>query len=290
MSAFLEAVRTHHFLQLAVLAGLLASVACGVVGTFVVTRRITYIAGGIAHCVLGGIGAARYLQIAGGWTWLHPLYGALAAAVLSAVIIGLVSLRARQREDTVISALYAIGMAAGVLFISRTPGFATDLQTYLFGNILLAPPWMLWAIGGVDVIVVLVTLIFYNQFLAVCYDEEFARLRGAPVELYYMLLLILTAVTVVMLTALVGIILVIALLSLPVAVAGFVCRTLGQTMLAATGISVVLTLAGLALSFEPNLPPGPVIIVLAGGLYLVAAVIASQPWRIASRRASNSAS
>src|SRR5262245_35074816 len=143
---FLRDVAENSFLQIALLTGVLVSVACGIVGTYVVTRRITYIAGGIAHCVLGGMGAARYFAVEHGWKvyhpiygWepLHPLYGAIVAALLAAIIIGLVSLRAKQREDTVIGALWAIGMATGVLFISQTRGYNADLMSYLFGNILL---------------------------------------------------------------------------------------------------------------------------------------------------------
>lgn len=269
MIEFFQALGQHRFLQDALAAGMLSSVACGVIGAYVVVRRISYIAGGVAHCVLGGIGAAQYLRVVGGWAWLHPLYGAIAAALLSAIIIGLVSLRARQREDTVISALYAIGMATGVLFISITPGYASDLQSWLFGNILMVAEREVWLIGGLDALVVAVGLLFYNQFLAVCFDEEFARLRGVPVELFYLLLLCLTALTVVVLSSVVGIILVIALLTLPVAIAGHFCRTLWQIMVAAALLSAAFTTAGLAVSYGPNLPAGPTMIVLAGAAYLL---------------------
>ncbi len=269
MIEFFQALGQHRFLQDALAAGMLSSVACGVIGAYVVVRRISYIAGGVAHCVLGGIGVAQYLRVVGGWSWLHPLYGAIAAALLSALIIGLVSLRARQREDTVISALYAIGMATGVLFISLTPGYASDLQSWLFGNILMVTGREILLIGGLDALVAAVGLLFYNQFLAVCFDEEFARLRGVRVELFYLLLLGLTALTVVVLSSVVGIILVIALLTLPVAIAGHFCRTLWQIMIAAALLSAAFTTAGLALSYTPNLPAGPTIIVLAGAAYLL---------------------
>lgn len=272
MIEFFSDVPRYPFLQHALAAGLLASVACGVVGTYVVVRRITYIAGGIAHCVLGGIGAARYFQVTRGWEWLDPLYGALAAAIAAALIIGLVSLRARQREDTVIGALWAIGMAAGVLFIYATPGYAVDLMGYLFGNILMVPREELWLIAALDAVVVLVGLLFYNQFLAVCYDEEFARLRGVPVELFYLLLLCLTAVTVVVLSKVVGIVLVIALLTLPVAIAGQFSRSLWQMMLLATLLSALITTGGMAISYGPDLPAGATMVVLAGAAYLLVAV------------------
>ena len=272
MSEFLDALTRHAFLQNALLAGVLASVACGVVGTYVVVRRITYIAGGIAHCVLGGMGAALYLNRVHGLGWLQPLHGAVVAALGAAMIIGLVSLRARQREDTVIGAVWAVGMAAGVLFIARTPGYAQDLMSYLFGNILMVTRGDLWLIAGLDVVVVAVGLLFYNPLLAVCFDEEFARVRGLPVEFYYLLLLALTALTVVLLVTVVGIVLVIALLTLPVAIAGHFARRMWQMMILATIISIALTTTGLAVSYTPDLPAGATIIVLAGAVYLVVAI------------------
>lgn len=269
---FFEAIGQFTFMQNALLAGLLSSVACGVVGTYVVVRRISYIASGIAHCVLGGIGAARYVQVVYGVTWLDPLYGAIAAALAAAIIIGVVSLRAREREDTVISALYAIGMATGVLFILKTPGYAADLQTYLFGNVLMVSTWQLELVALLDVVIVALGLLFFNQFQAVCFDEEFARLRGVPVEFFYLLLLCLTALTVVVLCSVVGIILVIALVTLPIAVAGQLSRTLWQMMALATVLCVVFTTVGLGISFKPNLPPGPVMVMLAGAAYLLVAI------------------
>ncbi|MFH1539355.1 MAG: metal ABC transporter permease, partial [bacterium] len=153
MSEFIDAVAGYPFMRSALLVGLLASVACGIIGTYVVVRRITYIAGGISHCVLGGMGAANYLNKVHGWDRLQPLHGALAAALAAAAIIGVVSLRAKQREDTVIGALWAVGMAVGVLFISRTPGYSGDLMSYLFGNILMVSPADLWLIAVLDAVV-----------------------------------------------------------------------------------------------------------------------------------------
>ncbi len=199
MSEFLTDLQQYSFLQNALLTGILASVACGVIGTYVVVRRISYIADGIAHTVLGGMGAALYLNRVYHWHSVIPLHGALVSALIAAVIIGLVSLRAKQREDTVISALWAIGMAVGIIFISRTPGYNEDLMGYLFGNILMVSSNDLWMLAGLDAIIVIAGLLFYNQFLAVCFDQEFARLRGLNVEVYYLLLLGLAALTVVVL-------------------------------------------------------------------------------------------
>ncbi|HEY5496978.1 MAG TPA: metal ABC transporter permease [Syntrophales bacterium] len=269
MDAFLTDLPRFPFLQYALLTGLLVSVACGIIGSYVVTRRITYIAGSIAHTVLGGLGAARYCQTVYHWEWFHPLYGAVLAALVSAVIIGVVSMRARQREDTVIGALWAVGMATGILFIFKTPGYNEDLMSYLFGSILMVSPQDLWMIAGLDILVVIVSVVFYNQFLALCFDEEFARLRGVHVEFYYLLLLCLTALTVVLLVTVVGIVMVIALLTLPAAVAGELTKRLWHMMALATVLTALFTTAGLAVSYGPDLPAGATTIIIAGIAYLL---------------------
>jgi zinc transport system permease protein len=286
MGEFIEAVRTEPFMQYALLTGVLASVACGVVGTYVVVRRISYLAGGIAHCVLGGMGAAMYLNKAHGVVWLTPLLGAVGAALVAAVIIGAVSLRFKQREDTVIGALWAVGMASGVLFMAKTPGYQQDLMGYLFGNILMVGPGDLWLIGILDAVVVIISLVFYKQLLAICFDKEFAQTRGLRVEFYYLLLLCLTALTVVLLVTVVGIVMVIALLTLPVAVAGQLARRLWQMMVVAAVLSMALTTAGLAISYSPNLPAGATTIVLAGAVYLLVLLVKEPVDRLRARRRS----
>jgi len=273
MGEFFHAVANYSFMSNALLMGGLAGVACGVVGTYVVARRIMFIAGSIAHSVLGGMGAAKYFAVTQDWTWLQPLHGALVAALLSAVAIGWVSLHAREREDTVIGAIWALGMAIGVLFISATPGYNEDLMTYLFGNILMVGQGDLLLIGILDLVVLVVVLLYYHKLAAVCFDEEFARIRGLNVSFFFLLLLALTGLTVVILVSVVGLIMVIALLTLPVAVASQFTRTIGQTMIAATLLAVLFTSLGLAVSYQPELPAGATIIVLAGAVYLVVTLV-----------------
>lgn len=268
---FFEVLARSPLLQAALASGLLASIAAGVIGSYVVVRRITYIAGGIAHCVLAGLGAAYYLQNEWGWHWCDPILGATVVALASAMLIGWVSLKAKQREDTVIGALWAIGTAVGVLFIHATRGYAPDLMSLLFGNIMMVSPRDLWMVTALDIVVVFFGLVFYNQFLAVCFDEEFARLRGLNVEFYYLLLLCLTALTVVVLMKVVGVVMVIALLTLPVAVGAALARTLWQMMLASAALSVVFTVAGLAYAYHAEWPAGATIIVVAGSAYLLVA-------------------
>jgi zinc transport system permease protein len=254
MDGFFAALSQHGFLQAAVVAALLASVGCGVMGTYVVVKRIAFIAGGIAHSVLGGMGAAVYFGF-------DPLLGALIAAIFAALLIGWIRLHWRVQEDTLIGAIWATGMAAGLLFIAKTPGYQADLMSFLFGNILLVPRESLWFMVA-----------YHRQFLAVVFDEEFARLRGIPVDFFYLLLLVLVAVTVVLLIQVVGLILVLALLTLPAAVAGHYVHSLTRMMVIATLLGMALSVAGLAVSYGPDLPAGPTIVLLAGAVYVLSAV------------------
>ncbi len=257
------------FLRYALIAGILSSVAFGIIGTYVVVRRISYIAGAIAHSVLGGIGIGLYLQSKPGMIWFTPMLGAVIAALLSAMLIGCVSMYGKQREDTVIGAIWAIGMATGLLFLSKTPGYA-DPMSYLFGNILLISKNDLFIVAGLDVVIICLGGLFYNKFLAVCFDDEFARLRGINVSFYYLLLLGLTALTVVLMVRVVGIVMVIALLTLPAAIAGLFSRYLWQMMVISSLLSMVFTAAGLGFSYYYDLPAGSNIILLAGGAYALA--------------------
>ncbi len=280
MNEFLTALADQSFLRTALLAGLLASIGCGVVGTYVVVKRIAFLAGGISHSVLGGMGAALYYGF-------DPLLGALIAAVVSALTIGAVRLGWQAQEDTLIGAIWAIGMAVGILYIAKTPGYSADLMSYLFGNILLVPSRDLWLMGALDLVLILVVLLFYRQFLAVTFDEEFARLRGVPVAFFYLLLLTLVAVTVVLLIQVVGLILVIALLTLPAAIAGHYVHSLGGMMAIAMLLGAAFTSGGLALSYGPDLPAGPTMILLAGAVYVVSALGSGLRARLRARRGSS---
>lgn len=276
MTDFLQALSIHPFLQHALAAGLLASVGCGVVGTYVVVKRIAFLAGGIAHAVLGGMGVAYYLGA-------DPLWGALAAALATALVVGWVSLHWREHEDTLVGALWAVGMAVGILFLSRTPGYGVDLMSYLFGNILMVTREDLYLMAAIDAGILLLVAVFYKPFLAVCFDDEFARQRGVRVELVYLLLLAMVAITVVLLIRVVGLILVIALLTLPAAIAAQYVGSLGRIMALATALGAAFTSGGLALSYGPDLPSGATIIVLAGLAYLASTLAQGARRRLARR-------
>lgn len=264
--AFIDALADQAFLQQALIAGVLASIGCGLVGPYVVVKRIGYLAGGIAHAVLGAVGLAFYVGI-------DPLIGALLGAVLMALIVGQVSLRLRGQEDMIIAALWAGGMAAGIVLISKVPGYEVNLKRYLFGNILLVSSFDLWLMAALDAALALLVGLFYRQFLAVCFDEEFARLRGVRVTAFYLLLLCLVALTIVLLIQVVGLILVIALLSLPAAAASLWTRSLAGMMLLATVLGLVATTGGLAVSYRPDLPPGSVIVLVTVAIYAAAIIL-----------------
>jgi zinc transport system permease protein len=259
------------FLRYALLAGLAGSIAFGVMGSYVVVRRISYVAGAISHCVLGGIGLGLFLQVRMGWSWCDPILTALASVVVAALIIGVASLRARQREDSIIGAVWAIGMAIGLLFLAKTPGYV-DPMSYLFGNILLTTRTNLIIVCVLDATILILVAMFYNSFLAICYDEEFARLRGIRVESLYLLLLCLIAATIVLMIQVVGIVMVIALLTLPAAAASILSRRLWQMMILASVFCAFSVVTGLAISYSPNLPSGPTIIIVAAILYIVVLV------------------
>lgn len=261
-SGFFATLASESFLQNALLGGLLASIGCGIMGSYVLVKRITFLAGGISHTALGGMGIAYFFG-------KLPIYGALAAAIVAALFIGWASLRRSQYEDTLIGAFWAIGMAVGVLFISRTPGYNVDLMSYLFGNILLVRNADLLLMAALDMVIVLVMLTFYNQFLAVCFDARFARLRGVPVDFFYLLLLCMVALTVVLLIQVVGLILVIALLTLPAAIAAQFTQTLRRMMLLATLLGMAFSLLGLFIAYQFDLAAGASIILLAGVVYLL---------------------
>ena len=215
------------------------------------------------------MGFARYMQVVHGWNHFEPLLGAVLTALAAAFIIGWISVHARERIDTVISAFWGMGMATGILFISKTPGYGEDMMSYLFGNILLVTQRDLFIIGGLDLFIVAISLMFHKQLVAVCYDEEFARLRGINAQFFYFLMLALTALTVVLMVSVVGIVMVIVLLTLPAALAGRFCRRMGSMMALAAGICALLTTTGLALSYKPDLPAGAAIIILTGIVYLI---------------------
>lgn len=268
MISFLEALRTNPLLFSAVIAGMASSVVSGIIGSYVVVKRIVFISGSISHSVLSGIGFCLWLERAKGINWLSPLEGALIAGVLSALIIGWIHLYYRQREDSVIAALWSIGMAVGILFISQTPGFNVELTNFLIGNILWVTPTDLYILFGLDLFILLCVLCLHKRFLAICFDEEQAQLQGLPVNALYLFLLVLTAVTIVLLIQVVGIILVMTMLTIPAAIANLFTSRLSLVMCIAILLSCLFCFGGTALAYHLDWPGGATIAFVAGIAYV----------------------
>lgn len=270
--SFFEALLSNPFLLSAVLAGLAASVVSGIIGTYVVVKRIVFISGSISHSILGGIGFCVWLERAHGISWVSPLQGAIVTAILSALVIGWIHLHFREREDSVIAAIWSIGMAVGVLFISQTPGFNVELTNFLIGNILWVTPSDLHTLFILDVIVILLVLFLHHRLLAICFDEDQAQLQGLPVNALYLLLLILTALSTVLLYQVVGVILVLTMLTIPAAIANLFTVRLSHMMLLAIVLSALLSFVGTGMAYHLDWPVGATIALLAGVAYIAAMV------------------
>jgi len=265
----IEAFFSHPFLPMALLAGILASVTGGIIGTYVVVKRIVFIAGSIAHSVLGGMGLCLWLKRVHHIEWISPIQGALIAALFSAMVIGWIRLKFRQREDTVIAAIWSTGMSIGVIFIALTPGYNVELMNFLFGNILWVSRTDLLWLAALDTVVILACALCHQKFLAICFDETQAALQGVSVSRYYLLLLSLVAISVVILIEVVGAILVIAMLAIPAAIAGRMTYRLSRMMGIAIVLGCLFTLLGLIISFQLNWPSGASIALISAVFYLL---------------------
>jgi zinc transport system permease protein len=263
---------SYEFLRNAVVAGLLAAVLCGVIGTFVVTKRLAFISDGIGHAAFGGMGVCFFLGI-------DPLFGAIAVALGFALILGLVDPETIRSSDALIGVLWAVGLAVGIVFVYKSPGYAPNLMTYLFGNILLVARRDLLVILAAAAVVLLLLLAFFKDLVAVAFDEVFARVQGLPVRVLMTLLLTMIALTVVILIQVVGIILVVALLTIPPVIGLMLSKSLGRVIAASVLVGVAITLGGLTLSFLYDLPSGPAIILLGGVLMVAVYAVKKVPRR-----------
>jgi zinc transport system permease protein len=257
----LEALQ-YEFMRNALMAGLLAAVACGIVGVYVVVKRIVFISGGIAHASFGGIGLGYFLGV-------NPIIGALFFSLASGLAIGGITRRTRLPEDTAIGILWALGMALGVVFIALTPGYAPDLMSYLFGNILTVPMSDILLMLALDAVIIGIVVALYKEYLILSFDEEYGTAIGMPVEKLYLLLLAMIALTVVVLIRVVGMILVIALLTFPAAMARQFTHNMKTMMFLSVLFGFLFTFGGLWLSYELNLPSGATIILLGGTILAI---------------------
>lgn len=250
------------FIRNALLAGLLASVTCGVIGTLIVVNRLVFLSGGVAHSAYGGIGLAFYF----GWPYM---IGATLFSLASAMIMAAVTLKSKQRADTIIGVMWAVGMATGIILIDLTPGYNVDLMSYLFGSILSVPQSDLIVMAGLTAVNIALVSYYYRDLLVMSYDEEFARVRGIPVRTLYFMLIGMVAVTVVIVVQVVGLILVIALLTIPPYIAEKYTRSILQMMIVSSILGMVFICTGLEVSYVYDLTSGAAIILVAGiGFFL----------------------
>lgn len=249
------------FFQNALLVAVFASLAAGLIGAYIVIKRMSLISGSIAHTAFGGLGISYFLNT-------NPLLGGVVFSLLAAASIALLRKHAKSRIDTLLSFLWATGMAIGLVFMFLTPGYSTDLFTYLFGNILLVSRADLVMILILDIIILATVSLMYNAFLAVTFDEEYAETRNMPVTLVNMILFGLIALTIMATIRLVGIVLMIALLTLPAATAQMLHKTVKKIMMSATIITLFASIAGLFVSYYLNFATGPIIVLILSTIYL----------------------
>lgn len=253
---------TMEFMQNALIAAILVAVACGVMGTFVVVNRLMALSGGVAHASFGGVGLACFLGFS-------PMVGSLGFALACAMVMGVLTWRDRKHSDTFIGVIWAGGMALGVILTDLTPGYSGDTMSFLFGSLLAVPTELLWWMGALLIFILAAVSFFYRKFLAISYDPEFALVHGLHVQAYYMLLIALIALTVVIAVQAVGMILVIALLTIPAYIAECYSKNLIQMIFVSVGISLVLVIVGLFLACYMNFVVGPTIIACGVIFYLI---------------------
>jgi len=256
----------YEFMRNAVMAAVLSSLICGLIGTIIVVKRFVILAGGVAHAAYGGVGLAAFLGI--------PLrLGTLVFSAVVSLIMGRLTLTQKARADTVIGVIWAIGMAIGVICVDLTPGYGADLMSYLFGSILSVSKIDLYMMGGIALAGILLLVRFYRVLLAYIYDEDFARTRGINVKLIHYMLVLFISISVVLVIRVVGLILVIALLTIPPYMAEGFSRSLFGMILLSCLLSLFFSLTGLWLSYVYDLTSGASIIMVAGACYLLMSLL-----------------
>lgn len=249
-------VLQYDFIQNALIAGILISIAAGIIGSLVVVNKITFLIGGIAHSSYGGIGLAIYLGI-------PVLFGATIFAVLTAIIIAIITIKNRNRIDSIIGMMWASGMAIGIVFVDLTPGYNVDLMSYLFGSIIAVSKDDILYMSFLDIFIISIIVFFYKEILAVSYDSEFASLRGINVKFFYTLILVLAGLCVVAAIKAVGLILVIALLTIPTYLAESFASRLSSMMIISSILATIFTILGLVVSYMYDISSGASIIIVA---------------------------
>jgi len=256
----------YDFFQHAVLAALLMSITCGIIGTYIVSRRMVFISGGITHASFGGVGLGYYLGF-------PPLAGAAIVAVLAALTTENLTRRKVLRNDSIIAILWSLGMAIGIIFVYLSPGYAPNLMSYLFGSIITVTSTDLWLMLALSITVTVIFTLLYRPILYVAFDEQFARIRGIPVMFINYLLIVLVALTIVLSIRTAGIILVLSVLTIPQNINNLFTKRFSHIMIGSVVLGFIGSLLGLILSYYLDIPSGACIIFTLVVLYLVAQLI-----------------
>ena len=260
---FINGIIEYQFLRNALLAAIFSGIACGMVGTYIVARRMVFLSGGITHASFGGIGIAYYLG-------QNPIVGALIFAVISSLGIEWSSRNGKMREDSAIGIVWSVGMAIGVIFIYLTPGYAPNLMSFLFGNILTVTPTDIIALAVLVVVIIVLALFFLRKVMYVAFDREFARSRGVAVNTISYIMAVFMALTIVLSIRLVGIVLLISLLTIPAVIVNSLTKSFVKITVWSAVVGVAGNIAGLYLSYMANIPAGAAtIFVLAIALIIV---------------------
>lgn len=272
---FFNALLEYSFLQNALIAAVLSGVVCGVVGTYIVAKRMVFLGGGITHASFGGIGIAYYLG-------LNPIVGALLFAVISSLGIEWGARRGKIREDSVIGIVWSVGMAIGIIFIYLTPGYAPNLMSFLFGNILTVNSTDIAALSGLVLLLLFYLLFLLRAAMYVAFDADFARSRGVPANAISYIMAVLIALAIVFCIRSVGIVLLISLLTVPAVIVNSLTKSFGKITLWASVVAVAGNIAGLYISYILNIPAGAATIFL---LALTLLIIKLLPLRSRKLRA-----
>ncbi|MBF8984247.1 metal ABC transporter permease [Lutibacter sp. B2] len=252
----IESLFRYSFLQNAFMAAFLASIVCGIIGTIIVEKRLVSMSGGIAHASFGGIGLGYLLGI-------EPIIGGLVFSILASLGISTIKRKTNTNSDTLIGMFWAVGMALGILFISLTPGYPPDMTSYLFGDILTVSSIYIKMMAILSIIIIFFIMSIFNYWRAYLFDEEFTKVIGVNVLVFEYILFILIALTIVILIKVVGIILSIALLTIPPAIAKLFTYNLKKMMIVSSLLGVVFSISGLFISYQYNIPSGSTIILLS---------------------------
>ena len=252
MSGILE-LFNYTFFQHALLGSLFASIACGIIGTYIVTRRLVFISGGITHASFGGIGIGLY-------TGISPILGAAIFSVLSAFGVEWLSKRKDMREDSAIAVFWTFGMAVGIIFSFLAPGFTPDLSTFLFGNILTITLSDIWMLAILSLVLIGFFTCFLTTIIYIAFDREYARSQRIPVRLFEYILMMFIALTIVACLRMIGIVLVISLLTLPQMTSNLFTHSFKKIIFMSIGIGFMSCIGGLLLSYQLQVPSGASII------------------------------